>query len=212
MMIASEKNIGSMNRFKKPLLPIFDEKVIIDLYEDYLDVEKQWENFFNRIDVINLVIIGEAPLSKDKYIYNPEKNHDSGSSFLSKKDLKKCLGIYKKSEHLLEDEGKMELMVDLGIIIIEAFPYGLNEDKHANSNFKNLSSKKKKQLFSETSSWHFYNKIKKIDSKTSPQTSYAFRYIGNMKDLNKLINIDKEIHCLGGKSFEIDTKKLISLI
>jgi hypothetical protein len=75
-----------------------------------------------------------------------------------------------------------------------------------------LSSKKKKQLFSETSSWHFYNKIKKIDSKTSPQTSYAFRYIGNMKDLNKLINIDKEIHCLGGKSFEIDTKKLISLI
>ena len=78
MMIASEKNIDSMNRFRKPLLPIFDEKVIIDLYEDYLDVEKQWENFFNRIDVINLVIIGEAPLSKDKYIYNPEKNHDSG--------------------------------------------------------------------------------------------------------------------------------------
>ena len=211
-MISSKQKIVLMNRFKKPLLPIFNEKVIIDLYEDYLDVEKQWENFFNRIDVINLVIIGEAPLSKDKYIYNPEKNLDSGSPFLSKKDLKKCFGIYKKSEHLHEDEGKMELMIDLGIIIIEAFPYGLNKDKHGNSNFGGLSSKKKKQLFLETSSWHFYNKIKKIAAKTSPQTSYAFRYIGNMKDLNKLINIDKEIHCLGGKSFEIDTKKLISLI
>ena len=32
-----------------------------------------------------------------------------------------------------------------------------------------------------------------------------------MTGLNKLINIDKEIHCLGGKAMGIDTKKLFEI-
>ena len=126
-----DKNL--MNKFKEPLINLFEAGEIEDLYEDYLDIEKQWEEFFKRVNSINLVIIAEAPLSGEDYIYNPKKNHDSGTQFLRKKQLQKCLEIYKRSECSLEGKGKMELMIELGLLVIEAYPYALNPKIHKNN-------------------------------------------------------------------------------
>ena len=204
-----DKNL--MNKFKEPLINLFDAEEINDLYKDYLDIEKQWEKFFKRMNFINLVIIAEAPLSGKRYIYNPKKNPDEGTQFLRKKQLQKCLEIYKRSECSIEGKGKMELMIELGILVIEAYPFALNPDQHINMNFqKGLSLKAKKELFTKTSSWHFFNKIKKINPKVGPQTVYAYRYIRNTY-LNEFIDIKKDIHCLGGRAMEMDTKKLYKI-
>jgi len=198
-----------MNKFKEPLIDLFGAEEIDDLYKDYLIIEKQWEKFFKRMNFINLVIIAETPLSGERYIYNPKKNHDSGTQFLRKKQLQECLEIYKRSECSLEGKGKMELMIELGILVIEAYPFALNPDQHIKMNYKKgLGVKNKKELFLRTSSWHFFNKIKKINPKVGPQTVYAFRYRGNMSNLNALIDVNKEIYCLGGDYGNLDTKKL----
>ena len=68
------------------------------------------------------------------------------------------------------------------------------------------------ELFTKTSSWHFFNKIKKINPKVGPQTVYAFRYIRNTY-LNKFIDIKKDIHCLGKRKEggNIDKEKLFKI-
>tara|TARA_Y100000768_G_scaffold385196_1_gene370829 strand:- start:3192 stop:3860 length:669 start_codon:yes stop_codon:yes gene_type:complete len=204
-----------MNKFKEPLINLFGAAEIKDLYEDYLDIEKQWERFFKRINSINLVIIGESPLSGKGYIYNPclKKNHDSGTQFLYKGQLQECLKIHKRSECAIEGKGKMELMIELGLLVIEAYPYALNPEIHKRSFKKGLSEKQKKELFLRTSSWHFFNKIKKIDSKVGSQTVYAFRYIGNMRNLNSLLGLNKDIDCLGKSrgGGHIDQEKLFNI-
>ena len=204
-----------MNKFKEPLINLFDAEEIDDLYEDYLIIEKRWEEVFKRMNFINIVIIAEAPLSGEDYIYNPDpkKNHNSGTQFLYKKQLKECLEIYKKSECSLEGKGKMELMIELGLLVIEAYPYALNPKIHKKNFKKGLGVKNKKELFLKTSSWHFYNKIKKINPKVGPQTFYAFRYRGNMGNLNALIDINKDIHCLGKRKGggNIDKEKLFKI-
>ena len=206
-----DKNL--MNKFKEPLINLFDAEEIKCLYKDYLDIEKQWEEFFKRMNFINLVIIAEAPLSGEHYIYNPKKNHDSGTQFLRKKQLQKCLEIYKRSECSLEGKGKMELMIELGILVIEAYPYALNPKIHKKNFKKGLDEEHKKELFLRTSSWHFFNKIKKINPKVGPQTVYAFRYIGNMGNLNALIGMNKDIHCLGKhkEGGNIDKEKMFKI-
>ena len=204
-----------MNKFKEPLINLFDAEEIDDLYEDYLIIEKRWEEVFKRMNFINIVIIAEAPLSGEDYIYNPDpkKNHNSGTQFLYKKQLKECLEIYKKSECSLEGKGKMELMIELGLLVIEAYPYALNPKIHKKNFKKGLGVKNKKELFLKTSSWHFYNKIKKINPKVGPQTVYAFRYRGNMGNLNALIGMNKDIHCLGKRKGggNIDKEKLFKI-
>ena len=151
-----------MNKFKEPLINLFDAEEIDDLYEDYLIIEKRWEEVFKRMNFINIVIIAEAPLSGEDYIYNPKpkKNHNSGTQFLYKKQLKECLEIYKKSGCSLEGKGKMELMIELGLLVIEAYPYALKPKIYKKNFKKGLGVKNKKELFLKTSSWHFYNKIK----------------------------------------------------
>ena len=85
-------------------------------------------------------------------IYNPKKNHDSGTQFLRKKQLQECLEIYKRSECSLEGKGKMELMIELGILVIEAYPFALNPDQHIKMNYKKgLGVKNKKELFKKFS-------------------------------------------------------------
>jgi hypothetical protein len=208
-----DKNL--MNKFKEPLINLFDAEEIDDLYQDYLIIEKRWEEFFKRMNFINLVIIAEAPLSGEGYIYNPDpkKNKDSGTQFLYKENLKDCLEIYKRSECSIEGKGKMELMIELGLLVIEAYPYALNPKIHKKNFKKGLDEEHKKELFLRTSSWHFFNKIKKINPKVGPQTVYAFRYRGNMGNLNALIGMNKDIHCLGKRygGGNIDEEKLFKI-
>jgi hypothetical protein len=199
-----------INKFKEPLKNFFEEKEINDLYQDYLIIEKHWDNFFRRMDFINLVIIAEAPLSGEGYIYNPDskKNNDGGSQFLYKKQLCECLEIYKKSDYFIEGKGKMELMIELGLLVIEAYPYALDPKRHKNNFKKGLGVKKTDELFMRTKSWHFYNKIKQINHRFSSVPTYAFRYRGNMHNLNPLIEMNEEIHCIGGDYGNLNSKEL----
>ena len=74
------------------------------------------------LETINLVIVAEAPLNSNQYIFNKASKN---TPFLYKSTLEKCIRAYKN--YIPETEtNKIDLMRDLGIIIIEAYPFSLS--------------------------------------------------------------------------------------
>ncbi len=195
------------NLFKKSLGGILEHSQITDLVSDYLAIEKMWSKFFDKMKSINLVIVAEAPLSKDQYILNKDSND---TDFLPKRTLKKCISAYNKNIDTSKRE-KTDLMRDLGIIIIEAYPFSLNPSKHK-KNFKNLKSGQLKNLFKEARSWHLDKKLETIQTKSTPETVFAFRY-GRNKDVIDLIDADLNFVRLSKKvAFgPIDEDKLVNI-
>jgi hypothetical protein len=102
-------------------------------------------------------------------------------------------------------------MRDLGIIIIEAYPFSLNPNKHK-KNFKNLKSRQLKNLFKESRSWHLDKKLETIQMKSTPETVFAFRY-GRNKDVIDLIDADLNFVRLSKKvAFgPLDEDKLVNI-
>ena len=56
--------------FCAPLKGLVDNAQALDLYSDYLLIEDLWSKFYLSLEVINLIIIAEAPLNSDQYILN----------------------------------------------------------------------------------------------------------------------------------------------
>lgn len=195
------------NLFEKSLGGILEYSQITDLVSDYLAIEKMWSKFFDNMESINLVIVAEAPLSKDQYILNKDSND---TDFLPKRTLKKCISAYNKNIDTSERK-KIDLMRDLGIIIIEAYPFSLNPNKHK-KNFKNLKSRQLKNLFKESRSWHLDKKLETIQMKSAPETVFAFRY-GRNKDVIDLIDADLNFVRLSKKvAFgPLDEDKLVNI-
>jgi len=200
----------SFGKFREPLEDFFDSNEIQLLFKEYLEIEDHWANFFKKINSINLLIIGEAPLSSCKYIYHP-KSKDVGSPFLFKKHLIESLKIFQGSKHNSETKTKIELMTELGILVIEAYPYTLDPLKHQFNFQKGLSKKDKIELFRRTKSWHFLKKMELIKPKIDNHTIYAFRYKGNMDNLQALLDIKHDISNLGGKGGNLNKEEFFKI-
>ena len=203
-------NSNLQNLFEKSLTGILEYSQITDLVSDYLAIEKMWSKFFDSMESINLVIVAEAPLSKDQYILNKDSND---TDFLPKRTLKKCISAYNKNIDTSERK-KIDLMRDLGIIIIEAYPFSLDPKKHK-KHFRNLGDELKRNLLNESRSWHLDMKLETIKSKISQETVFAFRYDCN-KDVIGLIGDDLNFVNLSDAGKEkahgkIDEDKLVNI-
>ncbi len=203
-------NSNLQNLFEKSLIGILEYSQIADLVSEYLVIEKMWSKFFDSMENINLVIVAEAPLSSDQYILNKDSNN---SSFLYKSTLEKCMGAYKNNFDKT-DISKIDLMRDLGIIILEAYPFSLNRNKHK-KHFRNLKPEQLKKLLNESRSWHLDMKLENIKPKTTPETVFAFRYDCN-KDVIGLIDDDLNFVNLSDAGKEnahgkIDEDKLVNI-
>ena len=116
--------------FERSLARNLEHYQITDLVSEYLAIEKMWSKFFDSMESINLVLVAEAPLNSNQYILN---KHSNNSPFLFKSTLEKCMDAYKNNFDKT-DSTKIDLMRDLGIIIIEAYPFSLDHKK----NIKNI--------------------------------------------------------------------------
>jgi len=172
------------NLFEDSLGGILGKLQIDDLLEDYLEIEEKWICFFKKIDSINLVIIAEAPLNSKQYILN---KNAKDSIFLYKRTLEKCIDVYKENP-VKNELTKIDLMRELGIIVIEAYPFALDPKKHKN-NYENLDPETKKHLFKTSYPWHLKKKLEIMKSKTTPNTVFSYRYDRN-KDFIDFIDTD----------------------
>tara|TARA_B100001769_G_C22024693_1_gene550635 strand:+ start:484 stop:1119 length:636 start_codon:yes stop_codon:yes gene_type:complete len=166
-------------KFHDSLEGIVENSQIKYLVSEYLEIEKIWTKFFNSLETINLVIVAEAPLNSNQYIFNEDSKN---TPFLYKSTLEKCMKAYKNNIRETETS-KIDLMRDLGIIIIEAYPYSLDPKKHKN-NFGNLDLESRKVLLKESCSWHLDKKLETIKGKTTAETIFGYRYDRNKEFIN----------------------------
>jgi hypothetical protein len=166
-------------KFQDSLEGIVENSHIKYLVSEYLEIENIWTKFFNSLETINLVIVAEAPLNSNQYIFNKASKN---TPFLYKSTLEKCIRAYKN--YIPEAETtKIDLMRDLGIIIIEAYPYSLDPKKHKN-NFSNLDLESRRVLLKESCSWHLDKKLETIKGKTTAETIFGYRYDRNKEFIN----------------------------
>lgn len=197
--------------FQDSLLDIMDQQEIECLTLEYLIIEKLWSSFFNTIDTINLVILAEAPLNSNQYIFNENSRN---TIFLYKSSLEKCFKEFKANPNI-KNLNKIELMRELGIIVIEAYPFALDPKKHKN-NFSNLDPLIKNKLFNKSYPWHLKNKLELIKTKINKNTIFSYRYERN-RDFLSMINEDIDFIYIGDagngkKSYgAINESKLISM-
>lgn len=196
--------------FQESLEGIIENSQIKYLVTEYLEIEKMWTSFLNSLEIINLVLVAEAPLNSNQYILNKTAKN---TSFLYKSTLEKCMNAYRNDIHKYETT-KIDLMRDLGIIVIEAYPYSLDPKKHKN-NFGNLTLQSRKVLLNQSCSWHLDKKLETIKVKTTKKTIFGYRYNRN-KDFINLIDTDLKFVNLSdaGKKpayGSIDEDKLIKI-
>ena len=183
--------------FQDSLIDIMDQQEIECLTLEYLIIEKLWSSFFNTIDTINLVILAEAPLNSNQYIFNENSRN---TIFLYKSSLEKCFKEFKANPNI-KNLNKIELMRELGIIVIEAYPFALDPKKHKN-NFSNLDP--------------LIKKLELIKTKINKNTIFSYRYERN-RDFLSMINEDIDFIYIGDagngkKSYgAINESKLISM-
>lgn len=199
---------ADFNNFKQPICDIFSSNELNRLYEEYIIIESHWNRFFNKIDEINLVLLGEAPLNSEQFIYNPELKKDS--SFLRHKDLSFISAkLNATNEDTNRSLSRLELMAELGILLVDLFPYPLDPKLHR-KNFSNLQVTSKKNLFLKSARWHLDPKLKILKARKSRSMKVAYRY-------KRLIDFRTEYLdnflpiCIGGKAMEINKDKFYEI-
>lgn len=167
------------------------------LEKAFIHIEQLWENQFHHIKQINYVLLGEAPFygESKSYFYNEQSKY---TPFFRHE-------IYPtvKSTSLNKQDLFLHLR-DNGFIILDIFPFALNE-KTAINYKKNIKNKKAIELFNAISDFHFVPKLKKIKTKSTKKTVFSFRY-----KKNKILS-DTIKTCLKSQNFITDKTKIKSV-
>ena len=185
--------IVEINQFKAPIISseefnILNESEIDQLYREYLLIEDLWWENFSKLKKINLILVGESPLSFKNYIYNKDVN--ANTSFLYKRHIENIFIKIEKESSLAGKEDFLGALLDLGILVLDLFPYALNQE--LNLNYARIYKRNKiseiacRNIFLESSAWHLEPKIKEITRKTTESSTYAFRYARNFNMVDGL--------------------------
>ena len=212
--------VVSLNTFELSLAPLsnhglIDNNEINYLYDNYCKIEEVWWSNFELIDYpIYLVLIGEAPLRFENYIYN--NGNTNGSPFLPEKHIKHCLALLDKDIPPTKEENKRPAsMNELGLLVLDMFPFAFNDKDTPKFSYESYYTKKGEahleELFLQSVSWHLSEKIEKINSKVNEKTAYAFRYKRNF-DLQsnydlKIFQTDEYLN-FGSSGMHINKEKL----
>ena len=205
------------DNFKSPLNDLIKKNFLTNqelnsLWDNYQKIETCWFQNFQNIKEVNLILLGELPLRHSSYIYN---QGSADSAFLYKRHLLKCMQIRHGTNADDFNKTKIELMLDLGILVLDLFPYSFSIENNFNFRNKNKSNKTFIKpnmehqkilihLFNESYPWHLAKKIETILKKTSLKTKYAYRYKACAELNLEIFPKDPKISL--GKSYDMNSK------
>ncbi len=214
------------------LKEVYQEQKIIEYFkedENYLKnafeiTEKLWEDQFNKIDKLKIIMISESPLFGDiqRYIYNP---NTPTSVFFHFKDLEaflECGQTIKKPKSIQEQKNIMyEYFCKNGFITLDIFPFAFNPN-HTQIHYRKMSKKLYHQLLKITTENYLIPKLKLCLKKSNAQTHYVYRYKRLFEKtenhFEKILNqisskeIEYKIDTINGTNMSLDRDKLKSLL
>lgn len=168
------------------LKEVYQEQKIIEHFEEdeiYLKnafeiTEKLWEDQFDKIDKLKIIMISESPLFGDiqRYIYNP---NTPTSVFFHFKDLEAFLEdgqMIKRPASTQEQKNMMfEYFYKNGFLTLDIFPFALNPN-YTKIHYRKMSKKLYHQLLKITAENYLIPKLKRCLEKSNEQTHYVYRY------------------------------------
>jgi len=214
------------------LKEVYQEQNIIQYFEEdesYLKnafqiTEKLWEEQFNKIDKLKIIMISESPLFGDiqRYIYNP---NTPTSVFFHFKDLEAFLDdgqTIKRPKTVQEQKNIMfEYFYKNGFITLDIFPFALNPN-HTKLHYRKMSKKLYYQLLKITTENYLIPKLKRCLGKSNEHTHYVYRYkrLFNKTEnhfeeiLNQISSkeIEYKINTINGTNMSLDRNKLKRLL
>ena len=191
-------------------------------FSDYYDIDKEylrsaydeietlWDKQYKKIQLINYVMLSEAPAwgQNKNYIYNQKSNN---TKFFYRSDL----NIIVKKE-IPNKEIFIEELTQLGLIVLDVLPFAFNKT-FTKVNYESMSKIEYKQLIKSTSPFHLNQKNRLIQRKINDSTIYFYRY-EKVKNANR--EISESIFADANYNFPviskvgggIDQTKLISIL
>ena len=198
-----------------------DESYLKNAFEK---TEKLWEEQFNKIDKLKIIMISESPLfgNIQRYIYNP---NTPTSAFFHYKDLEVFL---QDGETLLRPTSTIEkkkIMYEYfykhGFITLDIFPFALNPN-HTYLHYRKMSKKLYHQLLKITTDSYLIPKLKLCLEKSDKNTYFIYRYKRLFDKtenhfetiLNKVSPkyIEYKIDTINGTNMSLDKDKLKNLL
>ncbi len=214
----------------KLLKEVYKEQNIIEYFEEdesYLKnafeiTEKLWEEQFNKIDKLKIIMISESPLFGDiqRYIYNP---NTPTSVFFHFKDLEAFLEddqTIKRPKTTQEQKNMMyEYFYKNGFITLDIFPFSLNPN-HTKIHYRKMSKKLYYQLLKITTENYLIPKLKLCLDKSNEHTHYVYRYKRLFKKtenhfeeiLNQISSKKYKIDSINSTNMSLDRNKLKRLL
>ena len=168
------------------LKEIYQEQNILQHFENdisYLKnafevTEKLWEEQFNKIDKLKIIMISESPLFGDiqRYIYNPQT---PTSAFFYFKDLEAFFEDGQTIQKPKTTQEQKKIMFEHfqknGFITLDIVPFALNP-KHTQIHYRKMSKKLYHQLLKVTTENYLLPKLKLCLAKSDEYTHYVYRY------------------------------------
>jgi len=216
----------------KQLKKIYQEQNIVEYFEkdeEYLQnafniTEKLWEEQFNKINNLKIIMISESPLFGDiqRYIYNP---NTPTSVFFHFKDLEAFVDInqiIKKPKSVIEQKRMMfDIFSKNGFLTLDIFPFAFNPN-HTKIHYRKMSKKLYYQLLSITTDNYLIPKLKACINKSNEKTHFVYRYKRlfdkTENHFEKILyqvsekNIRYKIDTINGTNMSLDRVKLRSLL
>jgi hypothetical protein len=214
------------------LKEIYQEQNILHYFEEdeiYLKnafkvTEQLWNEQFNKIDKLKIIMISESPLFGDiqRYIYNP---NTPASVFFHFKDLEAFLedGQTIKRPRIVQEQKRVmfEYFQKNGFITLDIFPFALNP-KHTRIHYRKMSNGLYHQLLKVTAENYLIPKLKLCLAKSDEHTHYVYRYKRLFDKTenhfeNVLNNISSKdtkykIDTINGTNMSLDRNKLRELL
>ena len=152
---------------------------LIYIEKSYKTIEKIWNKQYNKVKAINYIMISEAPLfgEKQSYFYN---ENASQSQFFYLSDAKVLTNNQVNTKRDL-----IETFNDLGIIILDVFPFPFNSNTAVSYN--SLNKNEMKTLMNLTYKNHLEQKLQTIAQKVNSTTKLFYRYKRVKNSINDFI-------------------------
>jgi tyrosyl-tRNA synthetase len=179
------------------------------LQSAYEEIEFLWNKQYDKAQLINYVMLSEAPKwgGGKKYIYNPKTNN---TQFFYRSDLEAVL-----KKKIPNKEIFIEELTRLGLIVLDVLPFALNE-KITKLNYDQFSMMEYRQLIESTSKFHLDKKIGMIQKRASnPNVFFRHKNVKIACDeiiRSKLTIKNYDLPYISIQGGGIDQKKLIALI
>jgi hypothetical protein len=176
----------------------------------FVATERMWAENFAKVATVRIVLLSEAPLfgSNRRYFYNA---FTPFGAFFYFRDAEAILG----QDFAKGRTGKEFLLAELaraGFIILDLFPFALNEDDTPSVTYRKMSVSRYRQLFQRTASLYFDRKRDVILQRGRPL--FMFRYGATRRALGDLVNAElakRDIapaQSIAGTNMPLDREKL----